>query len=179
MGNMFLSPSRPFYQSVSIINLQSIDINEYIKFAIHHFSKNRKEITPETIEKIYEMFDGITWYVQKILHTLYNSVNNGVQCGIESVLPAVEYVIKSNEYTYLETLYRLPEKQKELLVAIAKEKATQEITSANFVKKYKLISASSVQSALKGLFEKDFITRENNIIQVYDRFFALWLRKNY
>jgi len=88
-------------------------------------------------------------------------------------------IIKSNSYVKVFRQYRLPEKQKELLVAIAKEGEAQEITSANFVKKHKLISASSVQSALKGLFEKDFITQESNIIQVYDRFFALWLRKNY
>ena len=94
-------------------------------------------------------------------------------------MPAVEYVIKSNEYAYWEMLFRMPEKQKELLVAIAKEVSAQEVTSAHFVKKHRLTSASSVQAALKGLFEKDFITHESGKIQVYDKLFAIWLVKNY
>ena len=38
-------------------------------------------------------------------------------------------------------------------------------------------SASSVASAAKGLLEKDFITNDNGVYQVYDLFFKLWLQK--
>jgi len=34
----------------------------------------------------------------------------------------------------------------------------------------------SVSSAAKGLLEKDFITFDKGIYQVYDQFFLLWLR---
>ena len=44
--------------------------------------------------------------------------------------------------------------------------------SGCFVKK----SASSVQSALKGLMKKDLITRTEKGYRVYDFFFAEWLR---
>lgn len=37
--------------------------------------------------------------------------------------------------------------------------------------KYSLPSSSSVQSALKGLLEKDFVTKEVPFYMVYDRFF--------
>ena len=40
-------------------------------------------------------------------------------------------------------------------------------------------SPSSVQAALKGLLEKDFVTREQDVYQVYDRFLAIWLKENY
>ena len=43
--------------------------------------------------------------------------------------------------------------------------------SGSFVKK----SASSVQSALKGLMKKDLITRTEKGYRVYDFFFAEWL----
>ena len=48
--------------------------------------------------------------------------------------------------------------------------------SGSFVKKHGLSSASSVQSALKGLMEKDLITRTEKGYRVYDFFFAEWLR---
>lgn len=81
--------------------------------------------------------------------------------------------------TYSEILFRLPEKQKELLIAITKEGRAKALTSGTFIKKYKLASASSVQAALKGLLEKDFVTQEMGICQIYDRFLGIWLKENY
>ena len=51
----------------------------------------------------------------------------------------------------------MPEKQKELLIAITKEGKASAITSGAFIKKYRLPSSSSVQSALKGLLEKKLL----------------------
>ena len=53
------------------------------------------------------------------------------------------------------------------------------ITSGAFIKKYRLASASSVQAALKGLLEKDFVTQEKGVYQIYDRFLGIWLKENY
>lgn len=76
-------------------------------------------------------------------------------------------------------LFRIPEKQKELLIALAKEDKACAVTSGDFVRKYRLSSPSSVQSALRGLLEKDFITQEQDVYQVYNRFFGMWLRGNF
>lgn len=73
-------------------------------------------------------------------------------------------------------LFHIPEKQKELLIALAKEGKVRVVTSGEFVRKYRLSSPSSVQSALRGLLEKDFITQEHCVHQVYNRFFGMWLR---
>ncbi len=179
MGNMFLSASRPFYQSVSMLYLDRIPREEYVLFAQKHFERNKKNITAETVETVYSRFDGITWYVQKILNVLFSHTNvNGV-CTAEMVPPAIESIIDSYRYAYSETLFRLPEKQKELLVAIAKAGKAKTITSSEFIQKYKLASASSVQSAQKVLLEKDYITTEEGIFSVYDRFFEIWLREKY
>lgn len=76
-------------------------------------------------------------------------------------------------------LFRIPTKQKDLLIAIAKEKEAKAITSGDFVYKYKLKSASSVQAAQKSLLAKDYITLEDGAYKVYDRFFCLWLNQNW
>lgn len=179
MGNMFLSPARPFYQSVSMMHLESIPLPEYISFAQHHFEANQKKITAETVEAIYEQFEGITWYVQKMLHVLYDMTASHNTCNEKQIPEALQTIIDSFKYTYSEILFRMPEKQKELLIAITKEGKAQSLTSGAFIKKYKLASASSVQSALKGLLEKDFITQEKNIYRIYDQFFGIWLKENY
>ena len=56
----------------------------------------------------------------------------------------------------------------------AREGKATAVTAAKFIGKHKLISASSVSSALNGLLEKDFITVDRNVYSVYDQFFALW-----
>lgn len=71
------------------------------------------------------------------------------------------------------------EKQKELLITLAKEGKARAVTSGEFVRKYRLSSPSSVQSALRGLLEKDFITQEQGVYQVYGRFFGIWLRESF
>lgn len=90
---------------------------------------------------------------------------------------AIRFILESYHYTYTELLYQIPEKQKEILIAVCKEGKARNVTSSAFIKKYRLPSASSVQSALKGLLEKDFTTKEQGVYQVYDRFFALWLKE--
>lgn len=179
MGNMFLSASRPFYQSVSMMHLESIAIEKYIDFVRNHFKKADRTITPETIRIVYEKFDGVTWYVQKTLNVLFAFTPIGATCDESIVEPAIASVVDSYRFNYQETLFRLPERQKELLVAIAKEGNAKSITSGEFVKRYSLTSPSSVQAAAKGLLEKDFITLFNGSYSIYDKFFEIWLRENY
>lgn len=179
MGNMFLSASRPFYQSVSMMYLESIDIDKYTAFVRYHFEKAGKKIADGIVETVYRRFEGITWYIQKMLNTLFMLTERGEECREEMIEIARESIISSYKYNYEETLFRLPERQKGLLVAISKEGKATAITSGAFVKKYKLTSPSSVQAALKGLLEKDFITSEHGNYAVYDKFFAIWLNENY
>jgi AAA+ ATPase superfamily predicted ATPase len=179
MGNLFLSPARPFYQSVSVMHLESISLLAYTAFAQRHFELNHKSITSATIEIIYNRFEGVTWYMQKMLHILYNMTPVHGVCNEKMIDESLRNIIDSYRYTYMETLFRLPEKQKELLIAITKEGKAQAVTSGMFIKKYKLTSPSSVQAALKGLLEKDFITMEKSLYKIYDKFLGLWLLENY
>ena len=177
MGEMFISPARPFYQSVSILHLAAIDKQKYIEFARHHFKMAQKDIDEEVVASLYDRFEGITWYLQKILNILFAVTPPGEVCNKEMIEQAIHFILDSYSFTYSELLYQLPEKQKELLIAICKEGKATALTSGKFIHKYSLPSSSSVQSALKGLLEKDFVTKEGAFYMVYDRFFSLWLRR--
>ncbi len=179
MGNMFLSAARPFYMSADIMHLESIPLDKYTKFAVQHFKRGGKKLRPEVVSAIYEQFEGITWYVQKVLNVLYSTTPQGSECKPDILPFTYRNILNSNDYTYQEIIFRLPEKQLEVLVAIAKEKTARNTTSGEFVQKHKLQSASSVQSALRVLLDKDYITEELGHYKIYDRFFALWLQERY
>jgi len=88
-------------------------------------------------------------------------------------------LISAQAFTYQEILARLPEKQKEILIAISKEGKAAAVTSGDFVRRYNLHSPSSVQAALRYLTEKDLVVQEKNVYRIYDRFFGIWMQQNF
>lgn len=59
-----------------MMHLESIPLEEYIRFAGTHFKRASKEIEENAIIAIYQQFEGITWYIQKVLNTLYDMTRN-------------------------------------------------------------------------------------------------------
>lgn len=174
MSEMFSSPARPFYQSVSMMFLKPVGLPEYEVFAQQHFEATGKGIADGVVKTIYERFDGTTWYLQKVLNQLFATKDN---VEISDVNRAVEQIINQNEEAYKDLLYQLTARQRDLLVAVSHEVKAKEITGMSFVKRYHLASASSVQKAAIALIEKQLITHHQGIYEVYDKFMSEWLRR--
>lgn len=177
MSTMFTSASRPFFQSVSIMHLDSIDMNSYDAFAKNHFKFNGRILSDGVTEAVYAISKGVTWYTQKLFNTLYAITDKDETCTPDMVDEALDYVLRTQSYSYEETLFRLPEKQKMVLVAIAKNGPSKGITSSKFLRQYRLPSPSTVQSAVRGLLEKDFLTCEHGTYYVYDLFLGYWIQR--
>ena len=175
MNEMFTSPSRPFYQAVSIMNLQPLDLDVYTDFCVNKFEVAGKHLEREVVAVLYERFEAITSYMHRVLNVLYSRTEKGSTCVPQMVDDAIDFLIRMSSDTYESLLYQMPEKQRMLFLAIAREGKATAVTGGRFINRHKLSSASSVTSALKGLLEKDFITVDRNVYGVYDRFFALWL----
>ena len=179
MGDIFTSAAHPFYQSASIMHLGPIDKEKYTRFACDLFKEAGKTLETNVIDELYSRFEGITWYMQKTLNALFLLPSKTQHYGIDAMEEAIQNIIDTNDFTYAEKMFQLPEKQKELLLAISQEGKATKITSVNFVKRHKIYSTSTVQSACNGLLDKELITEENGQYFVYDKFFDLWLRQNY
>ena len=176
---MFLSPSRPFYQSVVPMSLEPIPLERYWAFAEHQFARNGdRRILREVVESVYKRFDGITANVQRMMNMLYMLTPKGETCRLEMIDTAIDTYLQLSSAYYEELLRQMPEKQRSVFLAIAAEGQVSSISGSRFVRKYRLPSASSAVSAVKGLLEKDFITQENGIYRVYDRFFQLWIERH-
>lgn len=110
------------------------------------------------MEKVYNLFKGHTYYIQKTFNEAFAETAEGGECTMETIRAAIDEMIASNDTIFREILSNIPEKQKALLYAIAGEGEAERITSSDFIKRHGLTSASSVQSAAKKLLEKDIIT---------------------
>jgi len=179
MHHIFFSSSRPFYQSASLLQLTAINEAEYLPFVKKHFLNYKKHINDETIIKIYQLFEGHTWYMQHIFNELFSATDTDGTCTLEMAERAVKNKLYAYRPLFQSTLNLLPERQKEILYVIAKEGKASQITSGSFNKKHGLPSPSSVQTSVKQLIDKDIITSENKVYSVYDRFFGMWLQDEY
>lgn len=179
MQEMFLSASRPFYHSADILELKAIVPEIYIPFIVRHFEQRNRRIEATNAEKVYSLFKGHTYYIQKTFNEAFADTPIGKECTLDTIREAINNMVAANDTIFREILSNIPEKQKELLYAIAKDGEAERITSAQFIKRHKLSSASSVQSAVKKLLEKDVITEINKIFSVTDKLFAMWINQIY
>lgn len=177
MNGMFTSPSRPFYQGVTVMNLNPIPLGKYIEFAVEKFEERGRSVDPEVISVLYGKFDAVTSYIHRVLNILFSMTDNGATCTCDMIGGATDFVIRLSSDTYESLLYQMPVKQRDVFLAIASEGNAKEVSGSAFVKKYGLTSSSSVASAVKGLLEKDFITNDLGTYSVYDKFFLMWLEK--
>lgn len=174
MSEMFSSPARPFYQSTSMMFLKPVALSAYESFAQHHFQKADKKLDDDVVRAIYQRFDGTTWYIQKVLNQLFATSNHVVASDVDK---AVTQIILQNEEAYKDTLFQLTVKQRDLLVAVGREGKATQITGMSFVNRYHLSSASSVQKAALLLTEKQLLTQQQGVYEVYDKFLAEWFQK--
>ena len=179
MQEMFTSAARPFYHSADILELKAIGPEIYIPFIVGHFEKRNRRIATENVGKVYDLFKGHTDYIQKTFNEAFADTPEGEECSLETIRAAIDNMVASNDTIFREILSNIPEKQKELLYAIAKDGEASRITSAEFIKRHSLTSASSVQSAMKKLLEKDIITEINKVFSVTDKLFAMWMNLLY
>ena len=179
MNDLFLTPSRPFFQSTILLNFNTINKQKYVDFVLNHFQSRGKNIANEAIEFVYDLFEGHTWYLQTIFNELYASTERGEHCSMHLIKETIKNKIASFEPLYQCIMVLLTERQTELLCAVARESKAKLITSGEFIRKHALASSSSVQAAAKQLMEKDIITFHDKTYQISDRFFSFWLAKNY
>lgn len=179
MNNMFNSPSKPFYQSAVTMGLEPIEAGVYSDFAVRMFAGRGRRLDSGVPGQVHAMFDGCTWFVQMVMNELFAMTPEGGVCDVTMVDTALENVVMSQESAYREILSHVTPKQKLVLAAIAREGTARAVTSAKFVKKYGLASASAVQAAIKLLLKNDMVTQENGGYRVYDYFFSRWLAAEY
>ena len=174
MEEMFLSANRPFFQSSMVMSLGSIDIEEYRQFANRMIEGQNRIIGQETFQRIYDFAGGITWYVQAILHGIYEHPDRIVDKTL--VDDVVKELVEEQSATFQNYCAWLTDNQYVLLKAIAYEKSVKSPLAQQFIHTHHLPATSSVKTALRTLEDKMLVSRSaNDGYSVSDKLFALWL----
>lgn len=172
---MFTEKAHPFYNSSDIMDLDVIPLDKYTEFAQRLFGRFGKIIEDDAMKYVYNTFCGNTYYVQKVLHEAFAQTEEGRRADTAMLGDIIHSLILDNDRRFSEMLSRLALPQKELLYAIAKEGRAMRMTSAAFLKKHNLRSASSVQSAVKKLMEYHLVSVSQSAYYIDDQLMHLWL----
>ena len=179
MGAIFTSPARPFYQSVTLYHLDRLPLEKYAEFCVSHFKRQGKKLDDNVVSRLYSQFDGVTYYMQRVMNELFSKTSADATCVEADVSKAVDEIIAVSSIIYEDLMYQLPDKQSRVLIAVAKDGCAENVTSGKFVKRHGLVSPNSVKSAIPALIDKGLLTQDKGTYKVYDLFFALWLVKNF
>ena len=179
MNNIFKSPSKPFYNSAVMMTLDVIDRDVYKDFALRMFRQYGKDIEENLIYKCYDYFSGVTWYNQLLMNEAFSQTEKGDKIKEKDFESIYDAIIAQQAFSYQELFSRFSEKQKALLFAIAHEgKEGSEITSKEFMNKYGIGPASSIQTACSALKKNGFISNNGNRKVITDLIFRDWIRNN-
>lgn len=176
---MFSDNNRPFYNSASMIHLEAIPVEEYSKFVIKNFESANKRLKREEVDYVYSKMEGLTFYMQKAFNLAYLSTPSDTECNHENVVEAIEEIIASSDLQFRELLSRLTENRKKVLIALSAREASDRITSAEFIQRNALGSASIVQASVKRLIADGIVVRNGNFYSISDQVLRLWLQQIY
>ena len=179
LAEMFQSSKRPFYRSTSTMELLAIEPEKYRAFAAYWFREGGRRLREEAFDAIYQYFEGNTFCIQQLLHEAYDRTDKGDICDRVVLTECLRNILANNSNAYREMLSRLTTKQKAVLTAIAIEGNASKITSAAFLKRHQLESASMVQTALRILKGQEWVSVRDNVYCLSDQLFSVWLRQQH
>lgn len=179
LQEMFVSSKSPFYNSSEIMHLGPISEDIYVEFAQKLFAERDRSIEESSIRWTFDIFAGNTFYTQRTMNGAFADTPAGAVCGQATVEHTVRSMLAANSVIYREILSNVSIEQKSVLYAIASEKIVSSPTGSEFVKKYRLNSASSVQSALKKLIKVGLLVKTEEGIVLMDPLLRIFINELY
>jgi len=174
---MFLDQSRPLYRSGSHYPLGPIATMHWIPFVRARFRRSDKSIDAEHVRGICEITGGHPFYTQHLCHAVWELCEPRCRVEPSIIAEAFDILLERESYAYTALWESFAPNQRRFLLGLSSEPPGVRPFSSDFVRHYRLRSASNAQRAAEGLLERDIIDRENGSFVITDRFFRAWIQR--
>lgn len=175
MKEIFDSSEKPFYRFGQMYHLKKIAAEDWIKYIQKRFQDTDKKISPLLAQKVTELADCHSWYVQQLASAVWNFTTD--EATEDSISKAMEWCMDVNSETYQNLCDKFTEAQIGLLRAIANGEA--QLSSSANIRKYRLGSSAAVVKNKRMFIEDDIIDSTRNTVTFLDPIFLAWFRSNY
>ncbi|MEA3354122.1 MAG: ATP-binding protein [Campylobacterota bacterium] len=165
MLNKLFEYKAPLFEMATPLNLEPLSIED-----IYNYVKKYLDIDSEQMQYIYNLADKETKLIQHILHILYknyqdkNIDEDKIDLSLKEIIDA-----KSSAYRIIyDTFSQNQKKAFKLLSKYGKNFYSKDILDEQNLTK------TAMHSALKQLFDKEFIDKEDDRWFIPDRAFEIW-----
>ena len=177
MSNIFQRRNMPFYQFGDMIYLGKIDKGDWVDYIVSHFKDRNKNITRDLAERLCDIVDSYSSYVQQLAWQLFSRLNEGMSATEAQLDLAVNDLLDANEALFMQQVEPLSAYQMNFLRAITMghhhrfgEKEIRE--------DFNLGSPANITRLKNALIKKDLIeTQGRGLLYLTDPVFRLWLQR--
>lgn len=173
LHQMFLDKNRPFYKSVKHFKIKEIERDSWLEFIISKFAQTDKKIDKTVIDKILEITKGFPYYTQQFSYEIWNQTEKVADETL--FLKALKIIIEREEDLFSVEIDNLTSNQKKA-IKIVVEKSGQNLYDEQYLAKFK-IKSGSIQTALKGLLEKDMLDKNAEGYYFQDPLLEYWIKQ--
>ena len=177
LQEMFNNKKKAFYNSASQMTIGSLPEQETIQFLRLKFSLSNIYIDDTTAKYLIAVAADIPHYIQLLASEIWqNMINSDTVVTKNKVDESVQKVLAHNSDYFMELFAHRSNSQKQILKALTYER--KNIFSADYIRKYRLPAASTLQRAVKNLINEGIIDRKGDEYLIADPFFKMFLAQN-
>jgi AAA+ ATPase superfamily predicted ATPase len=178
LNEMFTIPSRPFYNSATLLKIDKINSEKYKVFIKKQFTLNGKELEGSVTDNILIWADCHTYYVQLLCNRIFLTGMSII--SNETWKEEAERLLKEQEPVFFNYRSMLTKPQWDVLKSTALEGVLYEPTGIDFVVKYSLGNPSTVLRSLEALTRMeliyyDFNSEGKKFYAINDLLFRRWM----
>ena len=174
---MFTDYGRPFYQSTDLLELKTLEKSEYLAFIWRHFEAGKRQFEHEIIADWMDRLRIHTYYVQLAMNKLYAAKpKKWKPIDFERFFLQI---LEEQEVQYVTIRGLLTDLQWRVLEAMALEGNVEKTAGKDWLMKYKLGSASSIQAVITAMDDREMIVREENGYRLMDPMMEHWFKRRY
>ncbi len=175
MLDIFNNSNSPFYRFGQLLFLNKIPKEEWIPYIVSRFEKSGKSITPLFAERICDVTECHSWYIQQCCYFIWNST--AVEVTEESFNFGLRQMINTNSPMFLTDTESLASSQIEMLRAI-KDHVSQ-LSSSETRSRYHLGNPNTISKNKRILQAKDIVELKDGHLVFVDPIYRLWFSKEY
>ena len=173
MNELFEKKSLPFYKFGDAIYLNKIGTEDWIEYIYERFESTNKHIPRELAERICNMVDNHSSYVQQLAWLVW--VHTDITATEQALETAFQDIIDQNTTLFEKQTESLTSYQMSYLRAIL-DGVHHSFTTKEVLQKYQLGSSANVSVIKSSLLKKELIETDNGKVIIPDPIMKVWLK---
>jgi len=176
LTEMVMNRSRAFFGMGKLMSLDKIPENLFCQYILDKFRRTGYKTDVATTLAIIREADNVPNNVQMLCHELWEICRDRKVVEEKDIKESIGSLVKTQSVLYSAAWDSISLHQRRLLKAIALEGEVQAPTASDFIQRYNLGSAASVQRSMQRLIERDILDKQEAGLAFTDAFMKDWIR---